>query len=1119
MSQECINEKVTLDCRKLLYTTALLSSMLLAGVVPAYSSGEVDAVAELQEVKSISLKSKIVDTKGEPVVGATVVIDGTTTGTVTDFDGNFAIEAPAKSSMTISFIGFESLKLSATEIQSKSTITLGESTKSLDEVLVVGYGQVKRANLAGSVTNLEMKELEDIPAPNLSSALMGTMPGVYVSEATGNPIADATIKVRINGSWNGGDPLYVIDGFVRDASTFNMLDPTEIDNISVLKDASAAIYGVRGSDGVILVTTKRGKAGKTKISYSGSYGVGVGVNMPDVMSAYEQATALNDLYRENLINGSSSVAYFSDEELDKFKSTDYNWLDMGWKNAQNTRHTLNVSGGSENVKYFISGSYMYADGNFANLNKTRFSFRSGVDVKFTEQFSGNFTMSYSQKSTSSPLNSKDAEPDRMYGTFSDLARMPRWIPAYIDGMAVGNGMASTDTHPLEIFNSGSYRNSYNNSTTLSGKLNYDVKKIKGLKASFAIDYSRSNGNGKQLSKPYTVYVFDMQNKLDLYDIDGNKTEDQPTDGHLFSNTVSENGVKVLDNTNQLQESASFSYNYQITPAINYANKFGLHDISAALIYEQSESGGNGLSWVKEGMVINGIEVADGYSSIKSVSSDIDVLGRRMGFIGRLNYTYADKYMLEATARYEASTNFAKGYRWGMFPSVALSWRLSEEDFFKDNVSFMDVLKVRASYGLLGNDKVNSIDQYRETYGSTTDKYLFGTSSSTVIAPIGEGLVVLNSTWEKTSSYNWGIDTRFFECFTFNIDGFFKHSYDILDEKKSEFPQNSGISSSTPKLNYGIQNAWGAEIEIGFQKRLNKNWELNAKGGFGWADSKVIRKSQNQGILGTWQDEEGRRRGGEVGYLTWKGVNDDGLARTWDDVNAYVNYLQSHVAEGGAINVLGKGVEDLRPGMLMYEDRGTTLLNQTPDGVINSDGDNCIISEYDNAPYHYSFTLGFKYRNFKFDALFDGEFGYNVLFEKGFWTTASGGYRSGNFLSDQSNQLREWYGNYAIADVGTKELINAGSCKYPRLDGESFHGERSDFWMRNGHALRLRQINLSYTLPVNYAKAIGLESLRVFANASNLLTIINPYPYKDAYVGFWSDYPQVRSFNFGLNVTL
>lgn len=924
-------------------------------------------------------------------------------------------------------------------------------------------------------------------------------------------MANATIKIRINGSWNAEDPLYVIDGFIRDAEAFNLLDPSEVDNISVLKDAAAAVYGVRGAGGVILVTTKRGKESKTTINYSGSVGFSQGINMPEMMSAYEQGRALNDMWNEQRYNGETvDLNNFTFDELNEMRGLNYNWLDDAWKTALNTRHTLNVSGGTEKIRYFVGGSYLYSNGNFSDLDMNRVSMRSGLDVNFTKEFKGSFNVSYSSKQTDMPLNSKDAEADLMYGTFSDLNRMPRWIPAYIDGKPVGNGMTGSDTHPLEIFNSNSFKTSKSDDIALSAKFDYNIKWVKGLNANISLNYSKNSSNGKQLTKPYNVYNFGYR----TYTVDG-----EDINGHLLSDVL-ESSTK-LTNGDGYYDSASFNYSYQINPQVNYHATFGRHDVSALYVFELAESGSNYLSVSSSEMQIDNYENLGAYnpSNITGKSGKNNVT-RRLSHIGRLNYSYGDKYFFEGTLRYEASSNFAPEYRWGLFYSLSGSWRVSEEKWFKDNVKHVDNLKLRASYGRLGNDKV-SLKQWRQSYEAKSDVYLFGEGNGTRFIgfnPAMGGLTAYNSSWEKSDSYNVGLDLRLKNGIYFDVDGFYKHTFDILDEAKSEFPQSSGVSGTTPKLNYGILNAWGGELGVGYQKQFKKDWAINIKGNFSYAANKVIKKYQNPGIAGTWQDEEGRMGGGKTGYKVWRGIDGkgDGLARTWDDVHNYVNYLKSYSADG-IISVCGVKEDKLRPGMVMYEDRGKTITDQTPDGIINSDGDYCIISKYDSAPFNYGLTLGLTWKDFSISALFNGSFGNDIIYDKGFYTAASGGKRSGDFLSLTSNQLREWYGNYAVSNEdGT--LVNPNA-KYPRLDSNSLRGERSDYWMRDGHCLRLRTLSVSYTVPQKVIKTAWLNSCRVFFTANNIWTIVNPYPYKDAYVGFWSDYPQIRTFNFGINVTL
>lgn len=1095
---------------KPLCAAMVLCSWLILSPATAKAADDVEITQAVNQQSTV--KGTVVDINGEPVIGASVKIEGGTTGTITDIDGNFSLSVPANAKLSISFVGYQTQVVTA-KPGIPLNVVLKEDAELLDEVVVVGYGTVKRANLTGAVSSVKMNDLADIPSTNLSSVLMGTMPGVTVSEATGNPIANASIKIRTSGSWNSEPPLYVIDGFIRDETYFNMLDPSEVDNISVLKDASAAVYGVRGAGGVILVTTKRGKEGKVSVNYSGSVGFSQGISMPEMMTGYQQATALNDMWRSELLLGSSSTYnFFSEDELNDIKNVDYNWLDDAWKNAVNTRHVLNVTGGSEKVRYFIGGSYLYSDGNFSNLDVNRFSTRMGLDVNFTKDLKMSFNMSYATKSTNMPLNNKDSEAALMYGTFSDLNRVPRWLPAYIDGMPVGYSTSESDTHPLAIFDSGSYRKNRNDDMAMSAKVDYNIKWVKGLSASLAVNYNRSASNGKSIYKPYTVYNF-----APVVYLEG----DDAYNGRMLTNTIS--GSQKLLNGNSYSDGASFGYSYQLNPQLNYHIKLKDHDISAMYVYEVAESGSNALSLTAKGLVVDNVDNIQGFSKDDITgSSGKGNMSRRMSHIARLNYSWADRYLFEGTLRYEASNNFAPDYRWGLFYSLSGSWRISEENWFKDNVRGVDNLKLRVSYGRLGNDKA-VLGQWRQSYGFGSGAFLLGSGTSinntTSLKPSLSGLVALDSSWEKTDNYNVGIDLNLTNGFSIDMDGFYKHTFDILDDAKSTFPQSAGVAESTPRLNYGIQNAWGFEFGLGYQKKINQDWSVNARANFAYSMSKIIKKYQNPGIIGTWQDEEGRIRGGEVGYKVWRG-NDgkgDGMARTWQDIEDYIAYLTSHTADGKkeSIEVLGNKWGDLKPGMLMFEDLGTTVANGTPDGIINSNGDNCIISKFDNPPYNYSLNLGFSWKGISVSALFSGQFGNDVIFDKGFYTAASGGKRSGDFLSESSNQLAEWYGNYAIANEDGS-LVNPGA-KYPRLDSKSLRGERSDFWMRDGHCLRLRTLNVSYSIPEKKLSKAGIGSCRIFFTANNIWTIINPYPYKDAYVSFWSDYPQLRTFNFGINI--
>jgi TonB-linked SusC/RagA family outer membrane protein len=1084
--------RVSISVLMILLVCSIFSSNVTAQVVSENSIGQ-----------QITVKGKVFDESKSPIIGASVFLVGTKIGTITDINGSFSIKAPSKGKLSISYIGYSpQIILVSSDL---SNIVLQENISKLDEVVVVGYGQVKRVNLTGAVSSLNMKEVADFPASNLASVLSGTMPGVHVNEPTGNPMGVSTISVRINGSFSAsGDPLYVIDGFIRDVYAFNLLDPSEIETISVLKDASASVYGVRGSNGVILVSTKKGKSGKPKVSYSASYGANQGVQMPDMMSAFQQGVALNDLWHQETTykHSTTNYNYFSDAELEKLKTVNYNWAEMGWHDSNNMRHTLNVSGGSETVRYFVGGSYMNANGNFSNLSVNRYGIRFGVDANITKNLKGNFSMDYSEKDSKMPLNSIDgAEFDRMYRTFSELVRTPRYYQPYINGFPVN---ASGGIHPLEMFNSGSYRKNNSSDVSTGMSLEYTFPGVKGLKLNVSGNYSKTSEYGKQLTVPYYIYGF-------LPD---------PTYTHMFSTTqyaiTDDKYKKIVPNGDKIYESANFGYSYQLNPQVSYANKFGKHDVNTMLMYEQSESGGNGLAEGRNTVIIPNYEIMDGYSTTgMTTKSNINTISRRQSFIGRFNYNFADKYFIESAARYEASTRFAPGYRWGLFPSVSLGWRVSEEPFFKDNVSFMNNLKLRASAGRLGDDRV-AADQWRSSYGINGGTLIGGGLLTTNLRPTNGGLIYYTASWEKSNTFNAGVDMQFFNELSVSIDGFTKHTFDILNAPQSEFPQSAGINGTIPRINFGVQDAWGGEVEIAYNKKINKNFSFQLKGNFAYAMNIVRQKYQNPGVAGTWADENGKVAGGEVGYDCW------GIARNQSDIDNYIAYLKEnyktfHNGTTGTVKAFTVSEENMKPGMLMYSDVGSASYRDAdgnwhdgaPDGIVDKN-DERIISKYSFAPYNYGFSLGFTWKNLKVDAMFTGAFGNDVLYEKGFWTDASGGVRTGDFLTENSNQLQEWVGNY-----WTENNVDA---KYPRLDDYSLRGYRSTFWMRDGHELHLKTINVSYNLPSSFSKLIGIDQCRVFFQGSNIWTIINPYPYKDASVGFWSDYPMVRTLNFGLNLT-
>jgi len=1050
--------------------------------------------------QTVNVTGEVRDETNEAIIGASIFVKGTNGGTITDVNGNFTLSTPVGSTLLISYMGYEPQEVRVPEQPKRLFITMKASAIALKDVIVqVGYGGVKRANLLGAVSSLKAKEIEDVVTGNLSTSLQGTMAGVIVGQASGAPGASTSIQIRIPGSWNSETPLFVIDGFVRDQDAFDILDPTEVESISILKDAAAAVYGARSAGGVILVTTKKGKEGKAKINYSATFGISDATTFPETMSAYDQAIALNDYTRGYYLWDDASVlanaktdnqTYFSDDELEQLKTLNYSWLDEGWKSALQTRHNIGISGGTQNVRYYAGGSYMYQNGNFENLNMNKYTMRLNLDIDIAKGWVLSVGMNGNSRSLSMPYNDLDKEPEKMYNTYSTLLRTPKWIPTYINGLPVGQNTVTS--HPLYVNQINSYKKS--NSTNMASNLalQWELPWVKNLKAKVTYDYLKGSSSSITYAKKYKLYNFET-------------VETDYSEGYILTDEVV--STTEIENGDKYQQSANTDASYQLNVSLDYAKKFGKHDVSAMVLFEQAQTSGTELMGYVENMIIDNVEMSsafgDGVSPVLSGSSSTPT--GRQAFLGRFNYNYDDKYLLESTLRYEASTKFAPEDRWGFFPSISLGWRISNEPFFQEliDTEIIDNLKFRTSYGRLGNDNANALS-WENNYEYTGNLvYLGGSTMVGGIAPDNEGLSMKGVTWEKADAYNIGFETHFLNHFSFDFDAFYRHNFDILQVRSSALSYTTGIGTSIPKENYGIQDSWGGEIAVGYEGKINSDWSYNVRGNISYASSKVIRKIQSQAIVGTWKDEVGRIRGGETGYYCtgiMSQADVDQLAAT------YGTYVDATTGET-LINYTIFG-EQPEAGMLNFKDVGGADYSNEPDGVID-ENDERIISKYDSPPFNYGLSLDLNWKSFKLSATFDGQFGNDVLYDKAVYTTGEGNRSNFDWLSSSSNNLTLWN------DHWTPENTDA---TMPRLYN-GMANKRSTFWMRDGHTLTLRTMTLSYDMPRQLSSRMGIPSLRLYFTANNLWTIINPYSYKDPGLSSWMDYPLMRSLNFGININL
>jgi TonB-linked SusC/RagA family outer membrane protein len=1041
-------------------------------------------VININPVKSQDQKVEatgiIADENAEPLIGVNVVIKGTTIGAVTDINGQFRIYAVQGDTLQVSYVGYTTQNIPVTS-EHVLSIILKEDVARLEEVLVIGYGTVKRANLVGSVANISTDEVEDIPAANLSTILEGRMAGIHIGQATGRPGASTSLRIRIGNTYSGiNEPLYVIDGFIRDKTIFDILDPSEIESISILKDASAAVYGVRGAYGVVLVKTKMGREGPTRVNYSGSYGISDVTQITDMLNAYDHAVMLNEMWKIT-DPGNYDTLKYTDDELDIFKNLDYNWLDGAWKPSSLTRHTINVSGGTEHVRYFGGGSFYYETGNFKNLNVNKHTIRFGIEVDIIKGLTAGFNISLNNKKVQLPFYKGDDSSEPLENTFSQLLTAPRWLPSYIDGLPVGQIEESEWWNPEAAFNTNSYKRGTTKGNDVGASLTYKFPWIENLTARITFNRGENHAYGKQYLVPYTLYNF-LTTGLH---------------GHVITNELNpEKPTIVVLNRERIFEDYDFGSLYQFNASVSYSRDMGQHHIDGMVVYEQSETSGYQFRAIREKNLIPGMELQKGFDPNTATTTGWMNESGRLSTIGRLNYWYAQKYIVEATFRYEGSVLFSPAERWGFFPSVAVGWVVSEEDFFRNNLRFANYMKIRASAGLLGNDNVGGW-QWKYSF-APAGEYLFGNTLVSGLEPQNSGVVSTGVSWEKTGSYNAGIDMRFLNnSLSVSFDAFYKYTWDILAARNSELPTTTGIDKM-PRENYGEMKAWGYDMQIGYEGRLEHNIRWFVKANFEFATNRVLRKPQSAGVIGTWKDEIGKPGDGyETGFVV------DGIIATQEQLNTILE-------ENPGFTIFGATPE---LGMLNFQDigrPGNTAAGELP-YVFEPDG---VVNDYDmkhivvpNMNLHWknllpgSFSLGGSWKGIKIEANFNTAWGIEqAVVDKNARAAPT------TTLNVPSFWIDYW----------TPENTDAA---YPSPAWGGDNKETSTFWIRDVKELRLRFLNLSYQLPRSLSNQWKIPELRIYFTGTNLWTPISTFDYKDDAIAKFNSYPLMRTFNFGLSIAL
>ena len=775
---------------------SLLVLTLSASALHAETRGTESLDIRVTQQELITVKVNVVDEKGAPIIGANVIVEGDSSkGTITDMDGNCTLRVPAGAKLQVSYIGFVSQTLTAQ--RGTLSVRLAEDSKVLNEVVVVGYGTQKKANLSGSVASVDSKALQDRPIQNISSGLQGLMPGVTVTGTNGAPGMDSgNIRIRGTGTFNTASPYILIDGV--ESETMSAVDPNDIASISVLKDAaSAAIYGSKAANGVILITTKRGTSGKPKISYNGYVSFQNTTEMIDRLSSYEYASMYNQA-----LEAEGKAPRFTDEEIQKFKDgTDPNypntdWYGLGYKTGVQHRHNLSITGGSENASYMASLGYLNQTGVIENAGREQFNARTNLDIKLNKRLSFKMNLAFIK-------NKYDDASSAYYGGSSDqlirqLNLIAPWIVArYPDG----TWGTISDGSPVAWLDSGMKvtRDNYN----FTGSASLDYKIMDGLVFTATGSYVNNFQNYTYFQKfiQYNANKASDPNSLDERDYRWNRT------------------------------------NYDLL--LNYNKSFGQHNVSGLLGWHTEKYNYKYTRAYRKSFPNNDLTDLNAGDASTQTNEGYTRELAMLSWFARVNYDFAGKYLFEANIRADASSRFSEGNRWGYFPSFSAAWRISEENFMEGARSWLSNLKIRGSWGMLGNqDALSGSDSSGNYYPS------INTYNITATYPFGGALnsgyyqsdfCIADISWEKSTSWGIGLDFGLFNNkFNGSFDYYYRKTTDILMEVS--VPQEFALNPYMD--NVGSMGNKGVEVNLSYNDRWG-DWSFGAAANFSYNKNEVI----------------------------------------------------------------------------------------------------------------------------------------------------------------------------------------------------------------------------------------------------------------------------------------
>lgn len=994
----------------------------------------------------ISVTGLVTDNTNQPLPSASVVVKGTNTGVQTDFDGNFSIKVSKGDVLVISYLGFATKEITIGD-ETSLKIILIEDADSLDEIVVVGYGTKSKSKLIAAVSTINEKTLKKQPVANVSNALEGLASGLFVTQGSGEPgFSNSSFEVR-----NFGSALVIIDGAPGD---LNQLDPNEIENISVLKDAAAAaVYGVQGGNGVVLITTKKGKIGKPKLSYSNQFTYTAFTSYPKYLSSAERGEVLNEGLRN-----SNQAPFYTEEQLELYRdgSDPINYPNTDWRGLVlkdwgfQQQHNLNLSGGTEKVKYFVSTGYVDQGSNYNAdvLSFQRYNLRANVSAAITDDLKLTLNMGARRQLNEAPAYSA-------YNIFRELSRsLPNDLAYYPDGTPAR--LSVTPNHVVEgikDFNAGYYR-ARNNNFDAKISLKWDVKQVEGLSVKSYASIVYNTNFTKNWGKSYDLFTLNRQT--------GNYDVFSATPEGAVSETV-------------LSQGTNYTNHYVLQESINYERGFGDHNVSALLLAEIQKQQGQDFNASRQDFQSTLIDQLFAGSLENQGANGGEFRENRLGFVGRFSYDYQSKYFIESTYRYDGSSRFAPGNEWGLFPSVSVGWRISEESFFKPLKDIVSNLKLRASVGTAGNDGTSA---YQWLSGFNYN--LFYAINDTAIPTIDNtALPNKDITWETNTTYDIGLDVDLFDRnLKFSFDYFFRKREDVIAGANASVPSTLGVALAAQNF-YEFSNE-GFEFSFDYSKEINENLKISALLNFSKSREKAVfidETLQEDPFMRANLTQTGGFTGLRRGYIS------NGLFQSQEEIAQYA--IQDN-----------NGNTSLQPGDVKYIDLNGDNVIDVKDQKVFGNGS--------KAATNYSLNLGVEYKNFALSVLLTGAGGYDIYLE-----------------GEAQSPLRNGFNGYDYQlDYWTPE--NTGA-RFPRISDGGFNENNykySDFWLRKGRHIRFKNINFSYTIPKRKENSTFNE-VKLFCTGQNLF-VIKDFdedfdPQTGSGLGWY--YPQTKSITFGINVSL